>query len=693
MSQITGVGYRAAAFLLKKAAPTKRAESAGVFSESLELVATGSEEAVPLTPTPRFIPFLREHLERGLALAERMVEVAKEVGGEEGLQRAMDMAEDAATEGGIDLAKYAMMVFITHHPPARILPIPPLEEREPEKVLGTGLSPVRAVFTEGLEAVPVEDESLLNYFREDALLNEHHEHWHVVYPFRGIGDPPETRKRQGELFLYMHEQMLARYDTERHCVGLSRLVPFNDYTQPIEQAYDPGPSLNKFYTPRPAGLKWQNMERGDFSAPGQPPFTYTVAAQAERRDRLNEALKTGVFHYGNPQPADPPNNKKVNATNLGGAIEASIDSPSGGTKEAYYGNLHNVGHVLTCVITQPIATAPDATPPGVMSDTATAVRDPFFYRWHRHIDDFYYNWQQTQKPKLLSSPPKIVIRQTGKSAATRNQSPDIILTLRKDIPGIYEPDFDWKEFGERNFGGANWDKDFLKSKYTTNTLTTYITDRPYQYIDLEGPSSSPITFDQKLTYLEQDEFIYFLRVENRQAADKRVTVRIFLVAQDFAEERRMWIEMDKFRYTLKGQQKTVIYRPASLSSVIRKPATKPPQYVAIRMGGGPDDFDSWCDCGWPYNLLLPRGTEKGMKFRFMVMLTDWDKDKVDVEKGCGSMSYCGARNQYPDRQPMGYPFDRPFAKSIAETFAELDSVATRDIVIKHLGYRKPEWGG
>ena len=46
----------------------------------------------------------------------------------------------------------------------------------------------------------------LSWFREDVGLNEHHCNWHLRYPFP---EPPRL-KRQGELFVYMHQQMLAR---------------------------------------------------------------------------------------------------------------------------------------------------------------------------------------------------------------------------------------------------------------------------------------------------------------------------------------------------------------------------------------------------------------------------------------------------------------------------------------------------
>ena len=49
-----------------------------------------------------------------------------------------------------------------------------------------------------------------------------------------------------------------------------------------------------------------------------------------------------------------------------------------------------------------------------------------------------------------------------------------------------------------------------------------------------------------------------------------------------------------------------------------------------------------------------------MPFVLMVMVTDAGYDRVEDDHACGSMSFCGVRDRYPDRRNMGYPFDRPF---------------------------------
>ena len=61
---------------------------------------------------------------------------------------------------------------------------------------------------------------------------------------------------------------------------------------------------------------------------------------------------------------------------------------------------------------------------------------------------------------------------------------------------------------------------------------------------------------------------------------------------------------------------------------------------------------------------------------------------VVVADACGSVSFCGARDVYPDMRRMGYPFDRPFAGSISDTFMANDHLACRDLSIR----RTPDQG-
>lgn len=77
---------------------------------------------------------------------------------------------------------------------------------------------------------------------------------------------------------------------------------------------------------------------------------------------------------------------------LGNMIESSTLSPN----RQFYGDLHNMGHVLICYAHDPVQK--HSEPFGVMGDSATAMRDPIFYRWHSYIDSLFQKYKEQQTP-------------------------------------------------------------------------------------------------------------------------------------------------------------------------------------------------------------------------------------------------------------------------------------------------------
>ncbi len=143
----------------------------------------------------------------------------------------------------------------------------------------------------------------------------------------------------------------------------------------------------------------------------------------------------------------------------------------------------------------------------------------------------------------------------------------------------------------------------------------------------------------------------------------------------------MWMELDKFLVELPGGARSVVYRPDTEFSVVKKPAETDPQTV-LDGAANPND-PNYCDCGWPYTLLLPRGTPEGMAFRLVVFCSNAAQDLVRPSAECGSMSFCGAVDRYPDTRDMGYPFSRPFAASVADTVLSVPSAAGRSLTIRY----------
>jgi hypothetical protein len=619
---------------------------------------------------------------------------------EEGLSAALDDADQQSQKARPEEVQIGLALFVTHNHEGRRLAKPRTVAAAP------GLfTPPRA--RGKAPAVSIGGPSPgLDYWREDVLANEHHQHWHEVYPFTGLPprsfpdwladhttedfveiletlDPSQAWRdivptltpaqlaglfaqvldlegqlprevysklftlndRQGELFFYMHAQMLARYDAELLSHGLDRVEPFgpDDWDDPIAAGHDPieidgfGRREEKEPLPSEAGTALQSLW-----------------------DEIEQALGAAQLRGLDDQTQVP-----IDRTNLGEAVEAAVPQLRALAEDAY-GGIHGSGHVFIARLAAP--------GPGVMASTVTAIRDPVFWQWHKAIDNLNARWQDDLDPYPFDDAPPVLVRNAlDANADTPWTSPDIILCRTSDLPEGTDP----AEFGTQLFGGASWDTDFTSAQAsadgtsleTLGELTTTMAT-----VNFGGAARR---------YLTHEPFSYFLRIENTTPNPLGVTVRIFLVPANLAGDRRAWMEMDKFLVDLEpGKQ--VVYRPDTESSIVKRPAETSPAAV-IPSGNEPDER-SYCDCGWPYTLLLPRGTSEGMQFRLLALATDATIDHLQDPEQCGSMSYCGAVDRYPDTRDMGYPFSRPFGSAesaISDRIVALDSAAARTVNIRH----------
>jgi hypothetical protein len=441
----------------------------------------------------------------------------------------------------------------------------------------------------------------------------------------------------------MHQQMLARYATERLVAGLDEAVPFaptlagghENYRQPIAEGYG-----NGLFRPRDADQLFDGV---DDSSP---------QLIADSHEKLRKAVDSGAIEVdgGGTLPLDE--------AILGAATEPSaahiVDHEQ--ATLIRYGGMHNRGHRIAAGI---------GLGGGAMGQFFGALGDPFFYRWHGHIDDLYTSFQET----VTSGNDFAEFAPEEVAFAKDPQKPDLGLVLSRDIPGADASGFDFGAWGRQTFGSG----ETPFGAPATNQLLTR-----FELQTLKVPWL-PAFVLQDMPLLVHEPFTLFLRIQNRATVDKVVTVRVFLAHADLAEERRRWIEIDKFRATL-AQGWNLLAQPDALSSVIKRkdlvaPGAAPP---------GHSDDPQWCDCGWPYGLLVPSGaaTADGTRFRLMAAVTDHAKDMANEATTCGSMSFCGAEDGYPDERRMGYPFNLPFEGSIADTIAAQPTMTVRDLTIR-----------
>src|SRR6266511_3160454 len=494
----------------------------------------------------------------------------------DGLEAALDQAENAATQDDPELVHHALSLFITHSKDGRRLVKPRTAAAAPQRLAP---STPAAEPAEGLEGGSTGVEQPLDFWREDPLANEHHEHWHEVYPGSGLLPPDWTEwartadrgglsellaglddtqdwpaflrsasteeirdaflsraselfnsdptrrawfrylgslsalaygtlfhpnDRHGELFLYMHEQMLARYDAERLSQGLTRVSALEDFVAAIPEGYDPGPALafDGFAKRHPnLPLAQQNAEN-----------------LATWRKAIRDALADRTFAGGTV----------IDRTNIGESIEGITDRLRPQIPDPPYPGPHNFGHIFISDLSEENS---DGERVGVMASTRTAIRDPVFWRWHKQVDD------------LLES--------------------------------------GGRRLGEEAFGADAWDRDFTDAEVTlsgggtfrtTAELQTEVKQRDLIVQPPPGVPGAPLRFE--INYLVHEPFCYFLRLENTGREDAAVTVRIFIAPEELQDDRRAWIEMDKFIHPVPAQARAVIFRPDELSSVIRLRRTR-----------------------------------------------------------------------------------------------------------------------
>jgi tyrosinase len=550
-----------------------QAQATALLTRTESTASVEAKVASTEGPTRRFSPFIPSELDRALALAGDLMRIADEQGGDAGVAAALAEAERRTATEDVQLVRHAVELFIVHHGEAARLaipPIPPPHGRRAAAQLAGAL---------GREAA-------LDWFRGDPLANDHHRHWHIVYPARGRPGPggPRLQDRQGELFFYMHQQMLARYDAERRALGFGPVAPFADYREAIAEGYED----------RPEGTTLRDVDRQDTGE-------LRLADLEAQRDRLLAAVAARAARNG------------AGAEALTPELLGALEEPTLGT---IWGDVwhHGFGHVITAFVMAPHG----GGRPGDIGDTSTAIRDPFFWRWHRHIDDASFALQEEAEPFTFDDAPAVTLT-------------NVELALEAD-PGA-----------------------------PVDELVTLVASTD----DIEHGDHEP--------------FLWRVHVENPEREERTVTVRIFIAPAEAAEDRRAWIEMDKFEAAV-APGASAIERPGRLASPVRKPAERPP---VLEQGPASTPHEQYCRCGWPYHLLLPRGTVAGMPFRALVMLTDWEQDRVAGDDHCGSMSFCGARDRYPDSREMGYPFSRKLPGGVGLTLEALPSVHARDLTIRH----------
>ncbi|MCF5706079.1 hypothetical protein GIV19_02110 [Pseudomonas syringae] len=552
---------------------------------------------------------------------------------EDGILKAKELLKSGESP---DLMRHALGIYLTHSPDAqrRQIVIPPLKNhaiflhQRTAAQIAVSAPANESTILHGavVTADTFRGPELLSYWRDDYDYNDHHVHWHMVFPGTGVvvnGVNVKVIDRQGELFLYMHSQMVARYETEGLCWNLPLVRPWNQYDDVLEAGYVPVPGLIEFYGGYPPFSSWFATKNPNIPDTKDQPVPRALLETW--RDNIYLGIKEGYFWTKNK--AGESRKVLLTADNcadlVGVVVEAESAAlqvlPDGSWLDSdLYGNLHNFGHDKFAELGYHNYLT-TTNPYGLMISNFGSPRDAAFWPWHKHIQ-YFGRLAAARFPQDITEHKAEVVLS------------NLILSAQHDRSPHYD------EGGIITFMGPPA-VNLLESRAKLN-------HEPYQWsvqIQSTRTSAPPST-----------------------AVPQVITLRLFIAAKDLVEDYHNWIEMDKVTVRLTSLSSITEIRLDTDSSVARK------------MGSYSEESaqwaSTWCRCGWPQNMMLPVGKVEGMEFVAFCMATD---DALDASK-TPSLSYCGAmqnERKYPDPRGMGYPFNRVWTQEAsAGTAARISTI-------------------
>lgn len=197
------------------------------------------------------------------------------------------------------LYNYALSVAILHRNDTKGMGLPSFIQSFPNKFVDRQIfrhlreectivpegSRIPIVIPHDYTASEDEPEHRLWYFREDFGVNLYHWHRYLLYPFEASERSVVFKTRRGELFYYMYQQILARYNAERLGNDLRRVEPLNDLREYIREGYFPKMES----APRCDNTKLSDVRRH------QDQLIMDIVELEQWSERINEAITKGFI--------------------------------------------------------------------------------------------------------------------------------------------------------------------------------------------------------------------------------------------------------------------------------------------------------------------------------------------------------------------------------------------------------------
>jgi len=279
-------------------------------------------------------------------------------------------------------------------------------------------------------------------------------------------------------------------------------------------------------------------------------------------------------------------------------------------------SLHNRGHIEISRLS--------GRRGGVMGSTVSSMRDPIFYRWHGYIQRKFRDY-------------KNVVAMTSPYTDMELSFPGVKVVSSHVVP----------ERGD---------------------LDIFYTYRDMAFVRIDGLDQTGPGNRMTVQYMRMNHipFRWNIVIQSDLSEPTPAIVRIFMMPTIDGVQNRATIHMDHFLIELNPGTNNVSREELEAPHLSKSRWSLVELQDRLINGQlGQTDF-SWGGCGWPRHLNIPRGTEEGMPWTLVVMVSrvlDQDIRRLDDWRRNENLawSYCGVRTGLvPDSRPMGFPVDRDF---------------------------------
>nr|CAQ63323.1 hexamerin precursor [Thermobia domestica] len=559
-------------------------------------------------------------------------------------------ARDRVNEGQF---VHAFLTAILHREDTKDVVLPPIYEVMPHFFLDT------KVIKKAYEAKMRQENALIKmnythnrqlknedqkvaYFSEDMGLNQFYSYYQMDHPFFYKKDYGTEEDRKGELFYYMHQQLLARYDLERLANDLPTIetLKLNKY---VKRGYAPKLSYRQGedFPLRPDNLQLKDL---DYEKPEE---RLKVRDVNDYERRVRDAIDRGYIFTDENNQVPLNNDKGIDI--LGKIVGATHDENDKYYGNKYHGSIKTMTHKIVGRVTDP-EDKYDQTP-SVLEHYETSVRDPAFYSIHKRINRLF----QKHKENLPQYTRQDIQEQGVKVV---NVEVDKLMTYFED----YDVDL-------------------------TNVVDATLKEGERQQFQQD----QEVIIKARVKRINHKPFTVKVEVESDN--NKNAMVRVFLgpkynyLGQELSleEKRQYMVELDRFPVQLTSGKNVIQRESKDFNSIVPDHIpTKNLKHMVKSAVEGEQTFyvqKGKRQCGLPEHLLLPKGKKAGLPFTLFIMVTENENNEQDNVNYKQPFILCGVKEgKYPDTKPMGYPFDRKFDE---RDIKSATNVYVKDVLIYH----------